>query len=96
MTPEALARRVREVVPDTLAVKTGQESVADATERDHAALGFLRPALLAFAFAALLVGAFIIFNTFSITVAQRAHEFALLRALGATRRQVLGPWPRKR
>ena len=45
--------------------------------------------LLALAGAALLVGAFIIFNTFSITVAQRTREFALLRALGATRRQIV-------
>ena len=51
---------------------------------------FLTPALLAFAGAALLVGAFIIFNTFSITVAQRTREFALLRTLGATRGQILG------
>jgi putative ABC transport system permease protein len=90
VAPEELAGRVREVLPDTLVVKTGQQAVADAKERDDAALGFLRPALLAFAFAALMVGAFIIFNTFSITVAQRTREFALLRALGATRRQVLG------
>ena len=50
---------------------------------------FLTPALLALAGAAVLVGAFIIFNTFSITVAQRTREFAMLRALGATRRQIL-------
>ena len=47
------------------------------------------PGLLAFAFIAVLVGAFLIFNTFSITVAQRSRELALLRTLGATRRQVL-------
>ena len=52
--------------------------------------GFLKPALLAFAGAALLVGAFIIFNTFTITVAERTREFAMLRTLGATRRQILG------
>ena len=51
---------------------------------------FLTPALLALAGASVLVGAFIIFNTFSITVAQRMREFAMLRALGATRAQVLG------
>ena len=45
--------------------------------------------LFALAGAALLVGAFIIFNTFSITVAQRTREFALLRALGSTRRQIV-------
>ena len=50
---------------------------------------FLTPALLAFGVIAVFVGAFIIFNTFSITVAQRLREFAMLRTLGASRRQVL-------
>ena len=53
------------------------------------ALGFFRTALLVFAFIALFVGAFIIFNTFSIIVAQRTREMALLRAIGASRRQVM-------
>src|SRR5205807_1516865 len=48
-----------------------------------------RTFLLVFAYVALFVGGFIIFNTFSITVAQRTREFGLLRTLGATRRQVL-------
>ena len=52
-------------------------------------LGFFRIALLVFAFIALFVGSFIIFNTFSIIVAQRTRELALLRALGASRRQVM-------
>jgi predicted lysophospholipase L1 biosynthesis ABC-type transport system permease subunit len=46
--------------------------------------------LLAFAAVALLVGSFIIWNTFSVLVAGRTRELALLRLLGATRRQVLG------
>ena len=50
---------------------------------------FIKFFLLAFAGIALFVGAFIIFNTFSITVAQRTREFALLRTIGASRRQVL-------
>ena len=50
---------------------------------------FLRYFLLAFAAVALFVGGFVIFNTLSITVAQRAREFATLRMLGASRRQVL-------
>ena len=50
---------------------------------------FITYALLAFAGAAVFVGLFIIFNTFSITVAQRIREFAMLRTLGASRRQVL-------
>ena len=45
--------------------------------------------LLAFGAIALFVGAFVIFNTFSIIVAQRTRELALLRALGASRRQVI-------
>ncbi len=53
------------------------------------ALGFFRTALLVFAFIALFVGAFIIFNTFSIIVAQRTREMALLRAVGASRRQIM-------
>ena len=52
-------------------------------------LGFLQTALLVFAFVALFVGAFLIFNTFSITVAQRVREFGMLRTLGASRRQIL-------
>jgi putative ABC transport system permease protein len=50
----------------------------------------LRATLLAFAAVALLVGSFIIWNTFSVLVAGRTRELALLRLLGATRRQVLG------
>ena len=57
------------------------------TSRD--ALGFIRTALLVFAGVALLVGGFLIFNTFTVTVAQRTQEFALLRVLGASRAQVL-------
>jgi putative ABC transport system permease protein len=50
---------------------------------------FIKVFLLAFAGITLFVGAFIIFNTFSITVAQRTREFALLRTIGASRRQIL-------
>ena len=89
VTPQELADRLRGALPATLDVKTGQQSAADEAGEINDAMGFLTPALLAFAGAALLVGAFIIFNTFSITIAERAREFALLRALGATRGQVL-------
>jgi len=89
VSEQALKRRVAAAMPSNVRVRTGQEN-ADAQSQDTADdLGFLKTALLVFAFIALFVGAFTIFNTFSITVAQRSREFGLLRTLGATRRQVL-------
>ncbi|HEY7453015.1 MAG TPA: ABC transporter permease [Thermoleophilaceae bacterium] len=91
ITPAELARRVRQVVPHRVEVRTGQAAAREtASDINEQIGGFLKPALLAFAGAALLVGAFIIFNTFTITVAERTREFAMLRTLGATRRQILG------
>jgi putative ABC transport system permease protein len=90
VTPSQLAARVRAALPPTARVQTGLENTRDVTRQTDEAMAFLSPALLTLAGAALLVGAFIIFNTFSITVAQRTREFGLLRALGATRRQLLG------
>ena len=70
-------------------MKTGAEQ-AKADGKDVSKfLHFIRLFLLGFAAVALFVGAFVIFNTLSITVAQRAREFATLRTLGASRRQVL-------
>lgn len=89
VSSEQLAARLQRALPADLDIKTGRQSAADEAGEINDAMGFLTPALLAFAGAALLVGAFIIFNTFSITIAERAREFALLRALGATRGQVL-------
>ncbi len=90
ITPEQLVRIIRSVVPSGVKVQTGQQN-ADEQAKDisNSINSFLGPALLAFAGAALLVGAFIIFNTFSISVAERTPEFASLRTLGATRGQVL-------
>ena len=89
--PAKLSRRIRAALPGSLKVQTAEQSAQEAADEVNDQIGgFLTPALLAFAGAALLVGAFIIFNTFSITVAQRTREFAVLRSLGATRRQVLG------
>jgi putative ABC transport system permease protein len=72
-------------------VLTGDEFVDEANEAINADfLGFLRTFLGAFGGVALLVAAFSINNTFSIIVAQRKRDSALLRAVGASRRQVLG------
>src|SRR4051812_16246850 len=70
-------------------VRTGKEAAEQQAQDLSDALGFLRIALLIFAGVSLLVGGFLIFNTFTVTVAQRTKEFALLRVLGASRNQVL-------
>ena len=85
-----LRDRLRAVLPPTVDAKTGQQAAADQSAATSKAINsFLRPALLAFGGVAVFVGAFIIFNAFSITVAQRRREFAMVRAMGASRRQVL-------
>jgi putative ABC transport system permease protein len=72
-----------------LEVLTGKEITKENQDAVQQQLGFINIALLVFALVALGVGAFIIYNTFSIVVAQRTREMALLRAVGASRRQVL-------
>jgi len=89
VTPAALSAELRRVMPRTVDVRTGAQQATKQTDDIKDNLGFLNTALLAFAGISLFVGAFIIFNTFSITVAQRMREFALLRTLGASRGQVL-------
>ncbi len=70
-------------------VRTGAQDAARQTADLEQSFGFIRTALLVFGGIALFVGAFVIYNTFTITVAQRTRELALLRTLGASRRQVL-------
>ncbi len=84
-----LRARIRAVLPSSVAVRTAAQQASHQTSDLESQLGFLRTFLLIFAYVALFVGAFIIFNTFSITVAQRTREFGLLRALGATRGQLV-------
>jgi putative ABC transport system permease protein len=91
VSPDELVRRLQPVVPSDIQVRTGKAAAGETAADINDQIGsFLTPALLAFAGAALLVGAFIIFNTFTITVAERTREIAMLRTLGATRRQILG------
>jgi putative ABC transport system permease protein len=89
VSPAELATRVRAALPTTLTVRTGAQEAANQTSELEEKLGFLRTFLLVFAYVALFVGAFIIFNTCSITVAQRTREFGLLRTLGASRGQIM-------
>jgi putative ABC transport system permease protein len=86
----ALKRRIEKVLPLSSRVETAKENADRSSEQIRENLGFLQTILLVFGYVAVLVGAFIIFNTFSITVAQRVSEFGVLRTLGASRRQILG------
>ena len=72
-----------------VSVITGTAAIAEARAASGSQLSFLNTFLMTFAIVALLVGSFVIYNTFSITVAQRTKETALLRAIGAKRKQVL-------
>ena len=83
-----LAQRITTVLPGGYQAITGASAAQQQTDQVDQGLGFLRTGLLVFAFVALFVGAFLIFNTFNIVVTQRTRELALLRALGASRRQV--------
>jgi putative ABC transport system permease protein len=70
-------------------VITGHAAVADARDAAHQGISFMSTFLLVFAVVALVVGGFVIFNAFSITVAQRTKETAMVRAIGSSRKQVL-------
>jgi putative ABC transport system permease protein len=87
--PNALQRRVAAALGSGYEVTASRDLAAADAAAAQNQLGFLRVMLLALAAAGLLVGAFLIANTFSIVVSQRVHELAVLRAAGATGRQVL-------
>ena len=75
-------------LPKGVEVVTGQTVANEQASDINQSLSFFSTALLVFAFISLFVGGFTIFNTFSITVGQRTRELALLRIVGASRRQV--------
>ena len=89
ISADALARRIVVEVPPDVRVETGQQNSDRQADDVNTDLGFLRGFLFVFAGIAVLVGAFIIFNVFSITVAQRVREMAMLRTIGASRRQIM-------
>ena len=86
--PDDLVASTGTVLPDGFQVQTGDEFRADQRETTGSFAQGLKTALRAFAILALLVGGFVIFNTFSVIVAQRLRELAVLAAIGATPRQL--------
>ncbi len=89
VSADQLRGDVAEVLPDGVVAVTGGQATDEAMDSIKDALGIFTTVLLVFAGVALLVGSFVIWNTFNVLVAQRRREVALLRAVGATRRQVL-------
>lgn len=90
VSADELRARVSATLPSGLEAVTTAQVTEESAEAVADALTFFTVGLLGFAAISLLVGALIIWNTFSILVAQRTRELALLRAVGASRRQVLG------
>ncbi len=86
---DQISTRTQELLPTGYTSQTGAQMAEDLREQLDVGLGFVNVFLLAFAGIALVVASLLILNTFSILVTQRSRELALLRALGATRPQVL-------
>jgi putative ABC transport system permease protein len=89
VNPTELAQRIRERVGRTFEVNLARDYASDRSSQFSDFFALLTQLLLGFAAIGLVVGAFIIFNTFAILVAQRTREFGLLRAMGAGGRQVI-------
>ena len=85
---DEVTERIQAAVPDDLEVVTGDVLVTEDQAAFQDSFGPFKVFLLVFAVVAMFVGAFMINNTFSITVAQRTQQLAMLRAVGASRRQV--------
>ena len=88
VTPEQLVEDIKPILPPTAQVRTGVEEAQEQSKEVSEFTSFIRYFLLAFGGVALFVGAFVIFNTMSITVAQRTRELATLRTIGASRGQI--------
>ena len=89
MSPARLVAQVREILPPGTEVKTGTGEARSQAKDTNSFISILQKILLGFGFVILFVAAFVIVNSLSITIAQRTREFATLRTLGASRRQVL-------
>ncbi len=88
--PSVLAERIQPVLPDGVEALDARLAAEEQLAGFKEALGFINTFLLVFGLVALFAGTFLIQNTFQIIVTQRTRELALLRAIGATRGQILG------
>ncbi|HVE23957.1 MAG TPA: FtsX-like permease family protein, partial [Sporichthya sp.] len=85
---DQLRTAIQEAIPSEYTARTHDEQAKEDSSDIKDQLGFLNVLLLVFAFIAVFVGSFIILNTFTMLVAQRTRELALMRALGASKGQV--------
>ena len=88
VSQDQLAAKITPLLPANAQVKTAGQFGREASKEVGSAISIIRTFLLVFGAIALFVGAFVIFNTISITIAQRTRELATLRTLGASRRQI--------
>jgi putative ABC transport system permease protein len=88
VSPSQLVSEIAKILPPNTQVRSGAAQAQEDAKDTDEFISFLRYFLLAFGLIALFVGAFVIVNSLSITIAQRTREFATLRTLGASRRQV--------
>ena len=89
VSQQQLVSNLKRALPPGTEALTGAAAIKEQQDQFQKALSIFSKFFLIFAIVALVVGAYIILNTFAITVAQRTRENGLLRALGASRRQVL-------
>jgi len=89
VTEAQLLAQVKSIVPPQTQVRSGVEQAKTDASDTKSFTSFLQDFLLAFGGIALFVGSFVIANSLSITIAQRTREFATLRTIGASRRQIL-------
>jgi putative ABC transport system permease protein len=88
VSQDQLAKAANKVLPPDVRARSGDAVAKENQDAIGKALGFINTFLLVFAAVAMVVGTFLIINTFSILVAQRSRELALLRAMGASKGQV--------
>lgn len=88
-SPQQLAANLTAVLPHTVKAETGAQNTRSQKKDIGGFIDILKTVLLVFGGVVMFVSAFLIFNTFAITVAQRTREFAMLRTLGANRRQIV-------